>query len=341
MRSAIPILILATAAIARAAPVALDLTRDPGSAREKAESALGSPLLSVTDKGVTAPSGDRHDYVSQAPYWWPDPRHPDGLPYVRKDGRRNPESASPSRTDHGRFQDLVARVGDLAIGYAQTDEGRFADHAARLVRAWFIAPATRMNPNLDHAQSVPGRSGGRSYGIIDFHRITEIIDGVEIIAGSPGWAAADDRAFRDWCREYLGWLRGSKHGRGARDAPNNHGSWYDVQCLRLALFVGADQLAGTIARSVRKNRIALQIAPDGAQPEELARTRSFDYSCFNLHALLLLARMAGRADVDLWSESALHKAFAYLESNLANGWPHEQIDPIDPGALEELQRLFP
>ena len=46
---------------------------------------------SVMDKGVTPPSGDKHDYMSQAPYWWPDPTKPDGSPYIRKDGERNPE----------------------------------------------------------------------------------------------------------------------------------------------------------------------------------------------------------------------------------------------------------
>lgn len=28
---------------------------------------------------------------SVGPYWWPDPSKPDGLPYIRKDGHKNPE----------------------------------------------------------------------------------------------------------------------------------------------------------------------------------------------------------------------------------------------------------
>ncbi|MCW2338229.1 hypothetical protein M2337_002462 [Sphingobium sp. B2D3A] len=45
----------------------------------------------MVDKGNVPPSGDLHDYMSIAPYWWPDPSAPDGKPYVRKDGRVNPE----------------------------------------------------------------------------------------------------------------------------------------------------------------------------------------------------------------------------------------------------------
>src|SRR5687768_18515072 len=47
--------------------------------------------FSVTSKQVTPPSGDKRDYMSQAPYFWPDPKSPNGLPYIRRDGERNPE----------------------------------------------------------------------------------------------------------------------------------------------------------------------------------------------------------------------------------------------------------
>src|SRR3982751_3365975 len=56
-----------------------------------AEKMLGGGTFSVVTKGVTPPSGDKHDYMSQAPYFWADPGKKDGLPYVRRDGERNPE----------------------------------------------------------------------------------------------------------------------------------------------------------------------------------------------------------------------------------------------------------
>src|SRR4051794_15482581 len=59
--------------------------------RDDAEQAMKVSTLSVTDKQSTPPSGDKHDYMSLAPYWWPDPKSANGLPYIRRDGERNPE----------------------------------------------------------------------------------------------------------------------------------------------------------------------------------------------------------------------------------------------------------
>ncbi len=56
-------------------------------------------LYSVMHKKQTPPSGDKHDYMSQAPYWWPDPTKPDGLPYIKKDGVKNPELKDITDTD--------------------------------------------------------------------------------------------------------------------------------------------------------------------------------------------------------------------------------------------------
>ena len=52
----------------------------------QADKMLGEGPYSVMDKQQTPPSGDKHDYMSVGPYWWPDPSKPDGLPYIRKDG---------------------------------------------------------------------------------------------------------------------------------------------------------------------------------------------------------------------------------------------------------------
>src|SRR4030095_5632002 len=56
-----------------------------------ARKALTQEPTSVVSKATTPPSGDKHDYMSQAPYFWADPAKPNGLPYIRRDGERNPE----------------------------------------------------------------------------------------------------------------------------------------------------------------------------------------------------------------------------------------------------------
>src|SRR5262249_1738075 len=57
----------------------------------EADLALTSATFSVVEKELTPPSGDKHDYMSIAPYWWPNPNRSSGLPYIRRDGQINPE----------------------------------------------------------------------------------------------------------------------------------------------------------------------------------------------------------------------------------------------------------
>ena len=78
-----------------------------------AQKALGEGPFSIVNKTVTPPSGDKHDYMTQAPYFWPDPKSPNGLPYIRRDGERNPEiNKFP---DHQSLDKMVSAVepGDL------------------------------------------------------------------------------------------------------------------------------------------------------------------------------------------------------------------------------------
>jgi len=94
---------------------------------EDAKKALAIEPMSVMDKSITPPSGDRHDYMSQAPYWWPDPSKPDGKPYIRKDGQRNPEiSKITDRDNLGRLGDAVTT---LSLAYAYTGREQYATHA--------------------------------------------------------------------------------------------------------------------------------------------------------------------------------------------------------------------
>ena len=60
--------------------------------RRDADVALRQKLVAVTDKTFAAPSGNKHDYLSLSIYFWPNPATADGLPYVLRDGKMNPEN---------------------------------------------------------------------------------------------------------------------------------------------------------------------------------------------------------------------------------------------------------
>jgi hypothetical protein len=272
--------------------------RDVAALRAEADRLIELKPASVLDSPGVAASGDPHDYFSQGPYWWPDPAKPGGLPYLQRDGQVNPESRTNG--DMPAFRRTCESVHTLGLAWFFTADERYARQAAELTRVWFLAPATRMNPNFQHAQGIPGISPGRGTGLIEARHLMLLDDGLALLAGSSAWPATDAAALRGWLEEFYRWLTTSRNGTDESGASNNHGSWYDAQVAHLALVLGRTDDAKAIVIAARTKRIARQIEPDGSQPEELRRTRSLNYVLFNLEALTLLARLGGHVGVDLW-----------------------------------------
>jgi len=311
--------------------------------RREAEKALSSPLQSVVNKDATPPSGDKHDYMSQAPYFWRDQTSPTGSPYIRRDGERNPEiNKFP---DHQSMDRMVGAVELLALEYFFEGEETFAAKAAQLLRAWFVDPATRMNPNLEYAQGIPGINTGRGIGLIETRGLTRVVDAVGLLAGSKAWSESDQRSLEQWFADFLRWMLESKNGRDEAAAKNNHGTYYDLQVTSFALFLGKNTLATHTLETAREKRIAIQIDPDGRQPLELVRTRAWSYSVGNLDGLTLLATLGERIGVDLWDYRtadgrSIRRAFDYLIPFAlgAKNWPHQQLGEWQPQILYPMMR---
>jgi len=264
----------------------------------RADEALRAPLRSVTHKTTVPPSGDKHDYISMGPYWWPDPSTPDGLPYVQRDGQRNPQAAG-NALDSIRLQRMLADTRDLALAFHFKGDVRYADKAAQVMRTWFLDPATRMNPHLRYGQAVPGVAEGRGIGIIDTRDLWMAFDALALIAPAASRSAAalsdsEQRALRQWFTDYAEWLHTSPLGRDAAAERNNHGMFYDMQLAALWLATGQPERARQLLFDARTRRFAAQFDAQGLMPLELARTRPFHYHTFTLEAA---TRMARHADV--------------------------------------------
>ena len=307
-----------------------------------ADQQLAVGPLSVMDKAQMTPSGDRHDYYSQSIYAWPNPRTADGLPWVTRDGERNP--AADAFGDARAWATLVNATHALTLAWFYTGNRSYASRAAELLRAWFVAPATRMNPNLLYAQRTPGVARSAPGGIIDFADIGLVVDAAALIEGSGAWSPADGRGFGDWLGRYLDWLRGSPEGRSEAAAGNNHSSWYDDQTAAIAAFVGRPDVARD-ALSAGRAHVATQIRPDGSQPLELARATSWNYSVYNLRALSRLAAIGRAVGADLWTYAApdgasLRRAVDFLVPAATGEQPWtagKQVTALDPtGALPVL-----
>ena len=307
-----------------------------------AQKALTAGPFSVTIKEAAPPSGDRHDYMSQAPYFWRDPKSSTGLPYIRRDGERNPEINK--YPDHQSMDRMVSSVETLALAYYFKQDEAYAGRAAVLLRAWFLDPATRMNPNLQYAQAIPGVNTGRGIGLIETRGLTRVVDAVGLLGGSKSWTQSDQKGVEEWFERFLTWMLQSKNGRDESAAKNNHGTYYDVQIVSYALLLGKRDLATSIVQSAKQKRIAVQIEPDGRQLLELARTRAWSYSVGNLDGLTLLARLGENVEVDLWSYQTkdgrgIRRAIEYLDQfAMGKKWQYQQLGEWQPQALFPVMR---
>lgn len=193
----------------------------------QADRALTLDIVPVTDKTILAASGDPHDYVSMGPYWWPDPEKPDGLPYIRRDGERNPES---ERLDRPKMNTLVGTVRPLTLARYFTGDERYAARAVHNLRVWFLDEETRMNPHFEYAQMIPGHNGGRgrAAGLIDGYSFVPVTDCIRLLEGSESMTAADATGLREWFSRLVDWMTGSEIGIAKYEATNNHGLAYDV-----------------------------------------------------------------------------------------------------------------
>ncbi|MEI7187584.1 alginate lyase family protein [Dickeya dianthicola] len=315
----------------------------------EAESNMKKPDLSVTQKRSMPPGGNRHDYWSLAAYWWPDPQRKDGLPWVRHDGKVNPATKGEG-TDAIRLATFTERVHVLALAWYFSGRPEYAGKAISMIRTWFITPETRMNPNLNYAQVIPGRNDGRGAGVLDGRFFaTRIVDALVMLRQAPGWGASDEQQTRQWMTDYLHWLLTSHNGRQEAAAKNNHGNWYTVQVAGIAAYLGQPETVKAMA-ALQRQKLDHQLTAEGSQPEELARTRSFHYSGFNLQAISLMATVAGKYGDNLWQYrtpkgsgllSALDFMAPYLDES--RPWPYKTMgresSPLIPLMLQAEQAI--
>lgn len=317
----------------------------PAAARaiQDGETALHAGPWSVTDRATTLPGVERNDYLSVPPYWWPNPDTPDGLPYVNRDGEVNPERKN---YDNVRLNEMCRAVESLALAHALSGDAKFAARATLVLDRWFVTPESRMNPNFNFSQGVPGRSKGRPEGIIDGMEMVPTLDAIDLLILNGGLPESTVHGVRNWFSAYLDWLLTHPFGKWERNTKNNHATCFDVQAVRVAYFVGRDGDAKAILDEVATRRINVHIQPDGAQPREMSRTRSFDYALKNLSALMDLADMGRHAGLDLWHHTgpegqSIRKALDFVLRHSLGGepWPVKIINDMNiPRLLPVLQR---
>lgn len=252
--------------------------------------------LTVTSYRSSRSAGGVHDYFSEGDYWWPDPKNPDG-PYIRRDGLSNPENFTEHRKALLR---LSQQVPALVAAWVLTREKRYAEHAVQHLRAWFLAPATRMNPNLQYAQAIHGITEGRGIGIIDTIHLVEVVRATSLLGNKIALSPSELDGIREWFHQYLSWLLTSKNGRDERAQKNNHGTCWVMQAAEFARFTENRDVLASCREEYKNTLVPTQIAADGSFPLELARTKPYSYSLFNLDVMATVCEILSDEKENLW-----------------------------------------
>ncbi len=307
-----------------AAAPRIDIARERTRVVTAANAYLKEPPVTITASRAARSAGGPHDYFSEGDYWWPDPKNPDG-PYIQRDGQSNPANFDEHRKAMRR---LSVQMPALTAAWLVTKDGRYSRQAARHLRAWFIDPATRMNPNLRYSQAIHGIATGRSIGIIDTIHLVEVARAVERLDGAPGWTADDAKAVRAWFADYLTWLTTDGFGIQERDATNNHGTCWVMQAGAFAHLTGNTEVQQYCRTRFKTVLVPNHMAADGSFPRELGRTKPYGYSLFNLDAMATIAEILSTPDDNLWTFElpdgrGMRRAMAFMVPFIADKstWP--------------------
>ena len=260
---------------------------------------LNEPPITITSFRSPRSAGGAHEYFSEGDYWWPDPKNPDG-PYIQRDGMTNPDNFNKHREVMQRF---CRAVSTLAAAYEITHGEMFATQAVRHLKAWFVDDSTRMYPHLKYAQAIKGKYTGRGIGIIDTIHLIEIARSVETLSGCQALSAPDESAIKHWLAEYLAWMTTHQYGIDERETKNNHATWWVAQAAVFAHLVNDSAILSFCRARFKTVLLPNQMAQDGSFPEELKRTKPYNYSLFNMEGMALICWVLSNSSDNLWEHT--------------------------------------
>lgn len=293
-------------------------------ALKEATWALKQQPVTVTAESCPRSAGGKHDFYSEGDYWWPNPKSADS-PYVQRDGMTNPQNFVAHRLAMIRFSRVV---GALASAYKLTGDKKYVEAASKHLNAWFIDPATMMNPNLLYSQAIKGVATGRGIGVIDAIQLMEVVQGVEAMQRSAVLSKKTLEGTKAWFASYLTWVTTHKYGKDEMNAKNNHGTCWVMQVACFAKFTGNQELQNFCRDRYKQILLPSQMAADGSFPLELKRTKPYGYSIFDLDAMTTICQILSTPTDNLWTFEtpdgrSIKKGIAFLYPYLKdkNAWP--------------------
>jgi hypothetical protein len=186
-----------------------------------------------------------------------------------------------------------------------------------------------MNPNLQYAQAIHGRTTGRGIGIIDTIQLVDVVRAISVMEDSMQLTARDSDGLREWFSRYLSWMTTSKNGLEEREAKNNHGTCWVAQAAEFARFTRNGEIMAFSRKRFKETLVPNQIASDGSLPLELRRTKPYGYCLFNLDVMATVCQILSTPDDNLFRFAlpdgrGFATAMGYMFPFIAdkNAWTH-------------------
>lgn len=253
--------------------------------KEKLDKSLGELKYSVTDKEMIPESQDKHDYFSIGIYAWPNKNTENGLPWILDDCKANPYVKTMA-SDSIRIERFCNDIMILTTLYYVFEDKKYVNKIENMLEIWFINEDTKMNPNMNYAQAIPGVCSGRGIGLIDARQFIKLINFIQLLEEDKLLSFDTMKNLREWFKEFIKWMETSKNGKDEESAINNHGSWYEAELTTFALFIkDEEKVRSRKARFIEK--IVNQITTEGNQPHEVKRKKAWHYFIFNLEAIFI------------------------------------------------------
>ncbi|KAJ6509336.1 chondroitin AC/alginate lyase [Mycena vitilis] len=232
-------------------------------------------------------------------------------PYVARDGKVNPDVRTLSKTaaindaSQGIFYNAIAGALQASSASASASATCFKN-VASFIDTFFLTASTAMTPNMKFGQVVRGPDtykSGTFTGILDLRGFVKICNAIGLLKaiGNSQWTDHRDKTMNAWTKQYLNWLDASDLGQSAASKPNNHGTFHAAQVAACKMLLGDSDGAVQTIQSYFKGPFLQQIASSGEQPLEAVRTRPYHYRCFNLEAMITLAKMGDQLGLDCWT----------------------------------------
>ncbi len=280
---------------------------------------------------------DANRFLAERPQTITSVRAPDGgdphLYYAQEDTDQTRQTDAGTKPDFAAHRDLLERftlqMPALTAAFLLTREKdpklarTYAELAVEQLRAWFVDPATRMDP------SIPSRTPTEYRALIQAVGLAEVAVAVPFLSSFEGFSAADLDRVRAWLNSYLSWLTTSRTAGLARDSRDRHASSWLLQASASARLAGSDEQLSELRHMYKTTTVRAQILADGNFPHELQTANPYRNSLFNLDLLaaavdLLSSRFESLWDFQLQDGPGMRVAVARLVPFIRDraAWPY-------------------